>query len=56
MKIILNCIDAPIKIYQNAMMTKTIALVGDFNEQILAHIAILKTIELVKKNLDTHIN
>jgi CTP synthase (UTP-ammonia lyase) len=38
------------------MMTKTIALVGDFNEQILAHVAILKTIELAKKNLGARIN
>ncbi len=56
MEIICNCTNVRIKIYQNAMITKTIALVGDFNEQVLAHVAILKTIELVKKNLDIHIN
>ncbi len=37
-------------------MSKTIALVGDFNEQVLAHTAILKTIELVEKNLDIRIH
>jgi CTP synthase (UTP-ammonia lyase) len=37
------------------MMTKIIALVGDFNEQILAHVANLKTIELVKRDLNADI-
>src|ERR1700681_764391 len=36
-------------------MTKTIALVGDFNKQILAHVAILQMIELVNKELNADI-